>query len=104
MPACVPLSCCLRLSCCLQVAHGLTLQRLESLEHLAATGAAAGSQEGAAAAAPGVGQAGGVLVVASSLKKLQVGGADSQMPFGTQCVRHPQAGTRQGGLLRTELN
>jgi hypothetical protein len=58
---------------CLQVAHGLTLQRLASLEGLAATGAAATTAGPSDGTAAGSSIPQGVLVVASSLQKLQVG-------------------------------
>lgn len=64
--------CCPTACLYMQVVHGLTLQRLESLEGLAAQGAAASTADPSAAAETGAGQPGGVLVVASSLKKLQV--------------------------------
>jgi hypothetical protein len=57
-----------------QVAHGLALHRLEALEGLASSGAAAtaAGAESAGAVNDQQQQAGGVLAVAGSLKKLQV--------------------------------
>jgi hypothetical protein len=57
-----------------QVAHGLALHRLEALEGLASSGAAttAAGADSAGAVDEQQQQAGGVLAVAGSLKKLQV--------------------------------
>lgn len=58
----------------MQVAHGLALHRLEALESLASSGAAAtaAGTDSAGAVDEQQQQAGGVLAVAGSLKKLQV--------------------------------